>query len=195
MNVYPTPVANFDFTQTYIEGIPNGTISYLNQSLGANTFLWNFGDGFESTELDPVHQFYSVGSYTTVLMVSNTYNCHDTIEKSIIPDYFSGLFVPNALMPINGNGDARLFLPKGKSLREYHLEIFNSWGASLFESTALDASGSPSEGWDGTFKGELCAQDVYVWKIEAIFANGVIWQGKIYPDGKIKQTGSVTLIK
>jgi hypothetical protein len=75
------------------------------------------------------------------------------------------------------------------------LQIFNTWGTLLFESTELDYAGSPKVGWDGTYEGKPCQQDVYVWKINATFINGSIWQGKVYADGQIKPTGTVTLVK
>ena len=195
ITVYPKPIADFTFDQIYTDGLPNGTIDFQNLSVGANSYIWNFGDGEASTLISPEHQYYGIGNYNVILIASNVYNCKDTAQKYVEPDYFSGLFVPNALMPISGIGDSRLFLPKGKSLAKYHLEIFDTWGAKLFESYALDAGGSPSEGWDGTYNGSLCQQDVYVWKIEATFKNGSIWLGKKYSDGKLKQTGSVTLVK
>ena len=117
------------------------------------------------------------------------------IELNSYLVYSQSLFVPNALMPLDTTTDARWFLPKGKSLKTYRLQIFNTWGTLLFETSAIDAIGCPTEGWDGTFNGLLCQQDVFVWKIDATFLSGRPWLGKLYPDGKLKQTGTVTLIK
>jgi hypothetical protein len=41
-------------------------------------------------------------------------------------------------------------------------------------------------------------QDVYVWKIEAVFVDGTIWPGMSYPSdegGGTKTIGSVTLVR
>jgi PKD repeat protein len=196
INVRPTPTAGFNYEQVYTGDIPNGTITFNNISAGANSYTWNFGDGFTSTETDPIHQFPGTGQFSTLLTASNSYQCTDTAIVTVIPDYFSGLFVPNALMPDNpAGGESTLFLPKGKSLRAYRLQIFDTWGIQMFESTLLDANGTPVEGWDGTSKGVQCPQDVYVWKIDAIFTDGTIWPGKKYPDGKTDKTGTVTLIR
>ncbi|MDF2438767.1 MAG: hypothetical protein K0Q95_3143 [Bacteroidota bacterium] len=194
--VKPTPTANFDYEQVYIGDIPNGTISFNNLSVDANSYLWDFGDELNSEETEPTHQFPGIGAYSTLLTASNSYQCSDTAMITVIPDYFSGLFVPNALMPNNpAGGESMLFLPKGKSLRTYRLQIFDTWGIQLFESTLLDANGSPAEGWNGTSKGVECPQDVYVWKIDAVFSDGTIWPGKKYPNGKTDKTGTVTLIR
>jgi len=38
--------------------------------------------------------------------------------------------------------------------------VFNRWGELLFETHDVRI------GWDGYFKGQLCPQDVYVWKVK-----------------------------
>jgi PKD repeat protein len=193
--VYPKPVADFTVNQVYESGIPVGTLDFINASSDANSYVWNFGDGNTSTSTNTQHQYNVLGTYSASLIASNQYGCIDTTEQDVTPDYFQGLFVPNAMMPNLEAGDAKLFLPKGKSLKMYHLQIFNSWGTLLFESSELNVAGSPEKGWDGTFEGKQCAQDVYVWKIEAMFMNGNPWLGKLYPNGTISNTGTVTLIK
>jgi gliding motility-associated-like protein len=39
------------------------------------------------------------------------------------------------------------------------MEIYNRWGELIFVSNALEYR------WDGYYKGDLCQQDVYVFKI------------------------------
>jgi gliding motility-associated-like protein len=39
------------------------------------------------------------------------------------------------------------------------MEIYNRWGELIFVSNELEYR------WDGYYKGELCQQDVYVYKI------------------------------
>jgi len=103
-----------------------------------------------------------------------------------------GLFVPNA-MAIGENGEAGFFLPKGSGLADYHVWVFDNWGALLWESTALD-NGSPSEGWDGIYRGQYVPQGSYVWKINAVFDDGQIWDGMESSDGKKRNTGTIMVI-
>ena len=42
---------------------------------------------------------------------------------------------------------------------DYEFFVFDRWGELIFQTTNTD------EGWDGTYKGEKCQQDVYVYKI------------------------------
>ncbi|MCF8388161.1 MAG: gliding motility-associated C-terminal domain-containing protein, partial [Bacteroidales bacterium] len=88
--------------------------------------------------------------------------------------------------------------PKGINLASYQVIIFDSWGTKLWESSELTPSGSPAEGWDGTYNGEALPMDVYVWKIKASFLDGSVWDGKsIGNNDKIEQEamGTVTLIR
>jgi PKD repeat protein len=196
ITVNPSPTSDFGYNQLYSEGIPNGGIQFLNMSEGAISYIWNFGDGAgTNTETHPEHQFPGVDTYNVTLISENQYQCRDTIVKPVKVDYFQGLFVPNAFVPNSAYEDLRYFIPKGKTLKEYKLQVFNTWGTLIFESDKLDGTGAPVEGWDGTYLGEPCAQDVYVWKVEAIFRNDEVWLGKEYSDKEIKNSGTVTLLR
>lgn len=59
------PVSDFDFTQ-------NGfVVTFINQSIGGMTYLWNFGDGTTSTQTNPVHTYGMDGNYNVKLTVTN----------------------------------------------------------------------------------------------------------------------------
>ncbi len=196
ITVNPSPTSDFTYEQQYTDGVPNGTIHFTNASIGATTYDWTFGDSaIEYHETHPTHQYPGVGEYSTSLITTNQYGCKDTLVKNIHVDYFQGLFVPNAFIATSEFNDLNKFIPKGKSLKTYRLQIYNTWGTLLFETSELDAYGSPLVGWDGYYQGEPVPQDVYVWKIEATFLNGSIWLGKEYPNGEVKPTGTITLIR
>jgi PKD repeat protein len=195
ITVNPRPEATFSYIQQFAAGIPNGTISFINSSTGSTTSFWTFGDGASGTDADPVHQYPAIGDYMATLIADNSFGCTDTSELKIAVDYFQGLFVPNAFIPGSSFGEASVFKPKGKSMKQYHIQIFNTWGTLVWESTSLDADGSPTEGWDGMYQGKPCKQDAYVWKVDAVFDNGSTWAGKKYPNGQVKNTGTVTLIR
>ena len=48
---------------------------------------------------------------------------------------------------------------KGEDPLKYSFMVFNRWGELIFETS------HSSEGWDGTYKGLMSQQDVYVWKV------------------------------
>jgi hypothetical protein len=78
---------------------------------------------------------------------------------------------------------------------DYHITVFDNWGHLMWESTKLDVHGSPDEGWDGTFKGQLMPEGVYMWKISAVFVDGSVWKGSDIGKGEAKTIGTVTLIR
>ncbi len=60
-----TPVfAGFEEPGTIIAGEP---VSFVNESLGAAEYLWNFGDGNSSSDENPTHTYVEDGSYTITL--------------------------------------------------------------------------------------------------------------------------------
>ena len=94
------------------------------------------------------------------------------------------------------------FLPAGVNLSVYHLQVFDQIGHLLFETKSLDivkdpinGKGRPDEGWDGTFNGVLMPQGTYMWKISAIFNDGVIWTGSNNGINQSSTMGTITLIR
>jgi PKD repeat protein len=55
---------------------------FVNTSLCATSFLWNFGDGTNSTNTIPVHRYADTGSYMVTLIAYNG-NKADTLKKQI----------------------------------------------------------------------------------------------------------------
>ncbi len=198
--VHPTPIASF----THAE-INSKTFNFVNTSqfTDKNTnYYWTFGDGKHSYEKDPRH-IYNVDLFENdyifevCLITSNQFGCGDTICQELnLKGYL--LFTPNAFAPgVEGAGGANYFLPAGHSMEKYRLQIFDEWGNVIFESTSLDENGVPNEPWDGKHskKGTELPMGAYVWKIEAVFNDGTIWEGKEYGKNVRKPYGTVTLIR
>ena len=57
---------------------------FSNQSLNANSYNWNFGDGNTSSANTPSHLYANAGTYTVSLAISdNVHNCKDTLKKTM----------------------------------------------------------------------------------------------------------------
>jgi PKD repeat protein len=192
VSAYPTPVASF----TWIEdpaGEPTGSIQFLNESTDAWDFIWDLGDGTTTQEENPIHRYTDAGDRQVRLEVSGAFGCADDTIAVLRPPHFGRLWVPNALTPDRGPGETMVFSPKGVGLKEYHVQVFSTYGQLIWESKEL-TDGQPAEGWDGTFNGKPLAQDTYVWRIWAIFEDGREWQG-VEKGGRYKRTGAVVLIR
>jgi len=181
-----SPEAKFS-ASTYTANIPTDPVTFSNQSLFANTYSWDFGDGSSSGLLNPVHNYSEVGRYKVMLVATNQYGCSDTAHDDIlvISDIqFPNVFTPNSNGPNGGSYNINefsndVFFPYTSGVTEYNLQIFNRWGELIFESNDLKV------GWDGYFKNKLCQQDGYVWKADVKFFDG----------RKYNKTGSVTLLR
>ena len=77
------PKPSSAFTNT-----PNGACSaplnvqFANNSTGANSYQWLFGDGGTSTQINPVNNYLSLGNYAVTLITTNTFGCTDTLRKA-----------------------------------------------------------------------------------------------------------------
>lgn len=195
------PAADFYISPSAVITVPNYTFSFNNLTPNSNRFFyqWNLGDGtFDSTYNILNHKYTDTGNYAVQLIVFDTStNCADTVIRIARIDGFPGyLYVPNAICPGCLQTGLRDFLPKGKGLAQYRLQIFTTWNELVFQTTSLDADGAPNQPWDGRYKGQIVQQDVYVWRIDAKFQNGTEWIGMIYPgEGQYKKVGTITVVK
>lgn len=197
------PASNFSISPAPVITVPNYTFSFYNLTLNNPNYnyQWSLGDGSSANSYDVIdHKYLDTGNYAVRLVVFDRLsNCTDTTIKMARIDGYPGyLYVPNAFYPNSIETRFKTFKPLGKGLATYTLQVFDSWGKLLFESSLLDANGGPAEGWDGTFKGKPVQQDAYAWRIVATFKNGRQWDGMSYgPNGSAKPVtfGTLTLFR
>ena len=72
------------------------------------------------------------------------------------------VFFPNAFNPYSDNEEDRVFKPVASTAKQYHLMIYNRWGAKIFESKNL------SDGWDGSYNGKEAQEGVYTYYLKMI---------------------------
>jgi hypothetical protein len=58
------------------------TVSFTNSSVGSESYLWNFGDGDTSTQINPIHEYASAGIYNVTLIACKC-NLADTLLQII----------------------------------------------------------------------------------------------------------------
>ena len=97
VEILESPVADFSVSDTAV--CLNTPISFYNNSVGASSFFWDFGDGNSSTMFQPIHNYSNPGTYTTILYVTNNnYDnagnplccCTDTFALDIYVDSLEG---------------------------------------------------------------------------------------------------------
>jgi PKD repeat protein len=83
-NVTVNPMPNVSFTA---DNQCFGTnISFVNGSsvaTGSNSFLWSFGDGNNSTTVNPSHAYATEGNYTVKLIATTNEACIDSFSKAV----------------------------------------------------------------------------------------------------------------
>jgi len=98
------PLANF--TSNLTSGFALLTVQFTDLSKNATSWNWNFGDGTNSTEQNPVHTFSVVGNYTVNLTVSNAYGTDSKLTTiSVVPlpyysvngHYYNAVSVPEGI--------------------------------------------------------------------------------------------------
>jgi gliding motility-associated-like protein len=89
---------------------------------------------------------------------SNKFGCkaEDDICIDVTDD--CAIYIPNTFTP-NSDGTNEIFYVYGFGVSEYWIEVYDRWGAQIFSAT------DGQNGWNGFYKGKLCQQDVYVYRI------------------------------
>lgn len=192
VEVYPQANAFFTANPQTVT-VPSNPVNFFNLSTDATEYWWDFGDGENSEEESPQHYYQSIGEYNVTLIANNEFNCPDTfsLPEPVVAIGGGEIVFPNAFTPSSSGSSGGyfdlsdnlynndIFFPLQEGVEEYQLMIFNRWGELIFESQEVN------RGWDGYYKGELCQQDVYVWKVRARFSDG----------NEIQRAGDVTLIR
>ncbi len=202
LNIQPLPNPQIAFSPSKVLVQPDYTFTFWDTVLTNSNkiYQWDLGDRTRQTRSGQkiTYEYGDTGLYSVQLYVQDYgTGCHgyDTVQVRIL--YMPGyLYVPNAICPGCSNNALRQFLPMGKGLSQYRLRIFNSWGQKIFETSRLDANGSPSEPWDCRYNGQFVQQDTYGWQIEARYVNGTEWKGMVYPNSdKGVKAGFITVVK
>ena len=137
---------NIDEAITLV-GSGNGVFGY--KPLNGEPLLCNYCT--EITVAPKVSTCYQLHSI-------NSFGCENTDDVCITVTNNYDVYIPNAFSP-NGDSDNDLFLPVGYGIEGFDMNIFDRWGNLIFKSAA------DRKGWDGTIKGKVAEQGVYVYRI------------------------------
>ena len=69
IEIYSKPIANFEVLNT----CAGDQTRFVNKSLSAGSYNWQFGDGNNSGNSNPSHQYAAAGSYNVTLTANNAY--------------------------------------------------------------------------------------------------------------------------
>lgn len=146
----PTVIASF--TANVISGMSPLNVDFTNNSLGANTYSWTFGNSSTSTSTNPSTSYTASGTYTVVLASSNGL-CTD--YDTLVIKVTGGLGdIPEIFTP---NGDGKndpFYIPGLDNYPKNKLQVFNRWGNIVYEASPYknDWDGKPNKSSIGTDK-------------------------------------------
>jgi gliding motility-associated-like protein len=152
------------FTPDVLSGFAPLPVTFTNESIGATSYLWNFGDGqtASTTTLAAVtNTFATTGTYTVTLTATSN-SCSATATVTIIVDANSTIVVPNIFSP-NGDNINDVLTIISTGLSELNIDIFNRWGSKVYVISA------PGQNWDGKLtNGESAAEGTYFYILKAV---------------------------
>ena len=82
ITVHPNPIAGI--LPSIDTACVNETIIFSNNSIGATTYFWDFGDGGTSTAINPSYVYTAAGTFIVQLVSTSPFACSDTITTTIV---------------------------------------------------------------------------------------------------------------
>ncbi|MBE7179288.1 MAG: gliding motility-associated C-terminal domain-containing protein, partial [Mucilaginibacter polytrichastri] len=155
------------------------TVKFQNKTTEADTYLWDFGDGSTSTEVNPEHTYTEKGDFTVKLTATKQDYCvASTLQGTLVVRLGMTAFVPNTFTP-NADGVNDELVVTITNLNNYHINIYNRYGTKLFESRNI------FDNWKGTYRNEPVPVGVYFYVIDGVNLDGE----------KVQKTGSLTVLR
>lgn len=145
------------------------------------TYQWTGDSTLSAVDIfDPTARPTSDQTYSVIVTDENGCTATASVRVTVItPDCdLPYVFFPNAFSP-NGDGENEVLQLYGVPIESAYWAIFNRWGEKVFETN--DVNGA----WDGRYKGELLAPDVYGYYLEV----------NCLGEGNLQTRGNVTLIR
>jgi gliding motility-associated-like protein len=188
ITVYSNPTAGFSYGpygNDLTISDPEVQFTNLSNELGGNTYQWQMDSLFTSTDVNPTFKFPAIGEYKITLLATSIYGCKDKTTQTLEIKNDFGIFIPNTFTP-NDDGLNDVFIPVftpyGLDAKTFEMEIFDRWGASLYQTKDV------TKGWNGSIQNkgtEPLKEEVFVYKIKYKDMNGIIYN----------KLGYVTLVK
>lgn len=176
ITVSSVPIANFSYSPNPPK--ENTFTNFENLSVGATKYLWNFGDGDTSNQVNPTHIFPETSTFNVCLRALNDAGCRADTCLPVRALINPLLDIPKAFTPGQLGVNSTIYV-RGFGIKTMSWKIYNRWGQKIFEST------SSKSGWNGYYRGKIQPMDVYTYTLDAVLSNGKA----------VRKTGDITLLR
>ena len=157
------------------------TVDFTNNSTGATTYTWNYGNGSSNqvttTAAGTQTIYQTAGTYTVTMTAANA-TCQNVTSVIIIVNEGYSISIPNIFTP-NGDGINDNFFVKSSGVSAMSILIFDRWGLKMWEASSATSM------WDGRNGSKDANDGTYFYIIKATDNKGVSTDYK----------GDVTLVK
>jgi gliding motility-associated-like protein len=128
----------------FIANPPKGNsplfVDFTNNSIGATSFNWVFGNGLTSTNINTTSIFNKKGTYRVTLYAIKG-NCKDSAYRTI--EVIAPIKIPEIFTP-NNDGKNETYLILGlENYPDNVFEVYNRWGTLVFKEDGY------RNNWDG----------------------------------------------
>ncbi len=178
ITVYSSPISKFSATPL-VTDIFHPDFQIFDQSFDSDYLEYRYDDSLYLYTRNPSLSFVESGGHLIYQIVVNEFGCVDSSFLILTISPQTTLYIPNTFTP-DGNKFNNVFQPIVYDALKYNLQIFNRWGMLIFETS------NQKEGWDGTYKGEICQDGVYTYLVKYT---------DIQTNEKISKTGFVNLLR
>lgn len=172
VTVIPTPLLHVPPTTTIIAG--NSVQLYVDtlNSVVLTSWAWTPADSTLTCSDCPRPIATPVVTTTYSVSASTIEGCTGYASVTIkLLCQSDQVFIPNTFTP-NGDGNNDRFYVSGKGLGLIkRMAIYNRWGELVHEAYNVYPN-NPAVGWDGTFRGEVLAPDVYIYVLDVVCSTG-----------------------
>jgi gliding motility-associated-like protein len=158
-----SPKALFSANPKTISANPQ-TVNFTNNSTGADTYLWDLGNGTTSSAINPSVEYKDIlqNNFVTLHAYSNN-GCADSISIILYYKEETLFYIPNSFTPDQDefNQTWGPVFTSGFDPFNFDMYVFDRWGNLIWESHDADSR------WDGTYgaKGVKVPQGIYTYKI------------------------------
>lgn len=154
--------------------LPEALVNFSDRSTNANNWVWDFGDGEKSGEMNPAHVYDEAGEYFVTLEITNEKGCLQRVIHGPFVVAAPDLFIPNVFSP-NADDLNDTYLVNYSGTQPFILQVFDRWGVMHFSSK------DKLEGWRGTdLEGSVVPEGTYYYNLQV---------------GDKEFTGPITLVR
>jgi Secretion system C-terminal sorting domain/PKD domain/PKD-like domain/Ig-like domain CHU_C associated len=126
-----------DFSSDVVNISIGGKVNFINNSINAEFYKWNFGDGSNIVSTSsPDHYFYSSGSFDIQLIVKSDIECLDTLTRTnyiTVTTGSTGIEESNIEYKIYPNPFRNSFVIENLIGDEVKIVVYNLTGKKVFE--------------------------------------------------------------